>query len=356
MHLMARSAPTLPAGKLAPDLLSRLLARAPGGDPRVVVGPGVGMDCALLDFGDTLLACKTDPITFASDEIGWYAVQVNANDIATTGATPRWFMASVLLPEGAATAGLAEAIAEQIYEACRAIGATVIGGHTEITPGLPRPIVAGTLLGEVTRNRLVTPRGAAPGDRVLITKGAPIEATAILARERPELLRLTFSDDDLARARAFLRAPGISVVADATIAQRAGRVTAMHDPTEGGVLTALWELAEASGRTIRADPSAVPVPPLAAQACAAAGIDPLASIASGALLLTAPATDASAIRRALEGEGIPCADIGAVAEGGPEARDARTGALLARPARDELARLFTARPAGRPARPRSDGR
>lgn len=341
MRAMAPSALPLLAGKLPPDLLARILARAPGGDPRVIVGPGVGLDCALLAFGDNLLACKTDPITFASDEIGWYAVQVNANDIATAGAVPRWFMASVLLPEGTATASLAEDIAEQIYEACRAIGVSVIGGHTEITTDLPRPIVAGTMLGEVARERLVTPRGAAPGDRLLLTKGVPIEATAILARERPDLLRPAFKDDDLAQARAYLRAPGISVVADAAIAQRAGRVTAMHDPTEGGVLTALWELAEASGHTMRADPSAVPVPALAARACARAGIDPLASIASGALLLTASAGDAGAIRRALEAEGIACAEIGVVADGRPEALDARTGLPLPRPARDEIARLPT---------------
>lgn len=190
-----------------------------------------------------------------------------------------------------------------------------IGGHTEITNELERPILVGTLIGEVEQRRLITPRGARPGDRILLTNGVPIEATAILAREFPERLPRALSAAELRQALSFLRQPGISVVRDAQIALRAGPVTAMHDPTEGGLVTALWELAEASGRPFCFDPSAVPIPKLAARVCRAFALDPLRAIASGALLLTAPTASAGRLQRALESEGIVCAEIGVVERG-----------------------------------------
>ena len=335
----------LPVGKLPPELLARLLARAPVADPRVRLGPGAGLDCAVVDLGDRLLVFKSDPITFATADIGWYLVQVNANDLATTGAVPRWFLLTMLLPEGASTPTRVEQWAEQVYSACRELGIDVIGGHTEVTHGLARPILAGTLIGEAQPGRLVTPRGAQPGDRLLLTKGVPIEATALLAREFPERLAAHLSPADLAEAQAYLTRPGISVVRDAALARQAGRVSAMHDPTEGGLAGALWELAEACGHSLWLDPARVPVPPLAARVCAAFGLDPLAAIASGALLLTAPEPDAPGICAALAGAGIPCAEIGAV-EPGPaavwQAGPAGRG-LLPRPARDAVARVFEGR-------------
>ena len=333
---------SLPIGKLPSELLARLLAQAPADDPRVLRKPGIGLDCAVVDAGSTLFVYKSDPITFATDEIGWYLVQVNANDIATTGATPRWLLATLLLPEKQTTEELVEQISGQIYKACREIGVSVIGGHTEITFGLERPIVIGTMIGEVERERLITPRGARTGDRVLLTKGVPVEATAILAREFPHRLRDVLSAEELDQARAFLHEPGISILREARIATQAGRVTAMHDPTEGGLAAALWELAEASGTSLYVDPDAVPVPTLSARVCQAFGIDPLAAIASGALLLATPASDAPHIRRALETEGIVCAEVGVV-EAGPAAAWQKKGAgreALPRPERDEIARVF----------------
>lgn len=329
----------LPTGKLPPELLRRLLARAPITDERVVVRPGPGLDCAVVDLGDRLLVMKSDPITFATDEIGWYLVQVSANDLATTGATPRWLLLTMLLPEGGTTARRVEAWAGQVFDACQALGISVIGGHTEITHGLERPIMAGTLIGEVARERLVTPDGARPGDRVLLTKGVPIEGTALAAREFAGRLAGVLNADEVAEARAYLRQPGISVVRDAQIALTAGRVTAMHDPTEGGLAGALWELAEACGHSLEVDLDRVPVPALAAKVCAALGIDPLRTIASGALLLTAPPQDAASIIGALEAAGITCAGIGQVGEGEPVVAAKGLG-RLPRPARDEIARLF----------------
>ena len=334
----------LPVGKLPAELLAPLLAQAPVDDPRVMLRPGVGLDCAVVETapGSPLLVFKSDPITFATEEIGWYAVQVNANDVATTGATPRWFLMTLLLPEGKTTPERVEQISQQVYGACREMGVSVIGGHTEITAGLDRPILVGTLIGEVEREHLITPRGANSGDRILLTKGVPIEATAILSREFPDRLQDVLTPAEIQQARNFLYDPGIGVLRDAQISQRAGRVTAMHDPTEGGLSTALWELAEASGRALYFDPAAVPVPPLAERICQAFGLDPLAAIASGALLFTTPAGDAPSIRRALETEGIACAEIGEVQDGPVEVwcKTAGGRARLSRPARDEIARVY----------------
>jgi hydrogenase maturation factor len=332
----------LPVGKLPVELLSQLLAQAPASDPRVLIGPGIGLDCAVIDFGEKLLVVKSDPITFATDEIGWYAVQVNANDIATTGAEPRWLMVTLLLPEGQTAPEDVERITRQVYQAAGAIGVVVVGGHTEITYGLARPILSSTLIGEVSREALITPRGARPGNRLLLTKGVPIEATALLARELPERLSQALSPAELERARGFLRDPGIGVLRDAQTATRTGRVTAMHDPTEGGLASALWELAEAGGISLAVDPLAIPVPELSSRICRALGLDPLASIASGALLLAVDSVDAPPIRRALESAGIRCAEIGRVEPGPPAvwsiSSSGRT--LLPRPARDEIARVF----------------
>jgi hydrogenase expression/formation protein HypE len=341
-----RDTPSLPVGKLPPQMLARLLAAAPVDDPRVLLGPGVGLDCAVIDLGGQLLVCKSDPVTFATDQLGAYLVRVNANDLATTGATPSWLLVTLLLPEKAADEAMAERLMGQIGDACRGLDISLVGGHTEITYGLDRPVAVGALLGLVERDRLVTPRGARPGDRLLLTKSVPIEATAILARERSERLGDLLSDADLRQAQGYRNDPGIGVTRDARLALDAGRVTAMHDPTEGGLAAALWELAQASGRGLRFDPAAVPVTLLSAQVCAAFAIDPLTAIASGALLLTAPPAEAEPICAAIEQEGIPCTEIGEVTEGPPQVlrRTRSVWVPYPLPERDGLARVFESAP------------
>ena len=329
----------LPLGKLPADLLARLLAQAPIKDPRVLYGPGIGLDCAVIDLGERVLVFKSDPITFATDDIGWYAVQVNANDVATTGATPRWMLATLLLPEAATTQHIVEGIFDQLYRAAGALGISVVGGHTEITYDLRRPVLIGTLIGEVTREQLIVPSNAQPGDRLLLTKGVPIEGTALLAREFPQRLAGVLSLTELEEARQYLYTPGISVLRDAQTAAAAGRVHAMHDPTEGGLAGALWELSEASGRRLVVDTAAVPVPEIARKVCNAFDLNPLATIASGALLMAAAGEDSAGIRAALEGEGITCAEIGQIEEG-PAGVWQSNDEVLPRPARDEIARVY----------------
>ena len=225
-----------PAGKLPPELLGRMLSRyAAGENERLLVPPGIGEDAAVIRFGDRCVVAKTDPITFATDEAGWYAVHVNANDVAAMGATPRFFLASVILPEEQATEALIESVFRSIDEAARQLGIAVCGGHTEITHGIDRPIVVGQMLGDVDCGKVVRSSGLVPGDAVLLTKGMAVEATAIIAREkRGELEERGFEAAFLDRCAGYLRDPGISVVRDAAVATAAGEVHAMHDPTEGG--------------------------------------------------------------------------------------------------------------------------
>jgi hydrogenase expression/formation protein HypE len=334
---------TLPLGKLPPELLERILRQAPQFDPRLLLGPGTGLDCAVLDFGERYLVLKSDPVTFVTDEIGWYLVQVNTNDIATTGAIPKWLLVTALLPEGQTTQEMVQSLSEQVYKACQAYHISIIGGHTEITHGLDRPILIGTLIGEVNHQNLVTPKGAQAGDCILITKGVPIEGTAILAREFSSRLIEELSEEELEKARRFLHQPGISVLVEAQTAVQTGGVTAMHDPTEGGLAAALWELAKASQVSLEVNVSAVPVPPLSRRICQVFKIDPLATIASGALLITCAPNRASQLQQAIQDEGIPCEEIGKVLAGPPMVWEIAPGEVrkpLLYPTRDEIARVY----------------
>ena len=177
----------LPAGKLPHSLLGELLAGLPHDDPRLLVGPTVGEDAAVIDFApgsDRLLVAKSDPITFATDQIGYYAVNVCVNDLAVAGATPRYYFPTLLLPAGQTDANLAAAIFSQIGDACRQLGIVVAGGHSEVTPAVTQPVVAGSLLGEVARARVVTSGGCRPGDVVLLAGTVPVEGTSLIAREK----------------------------------------------------------------------------------------------------------------------------------------------------------------------------
>src|SRR5215468_8032188 len=188
---MRRAQPktVLPVGKLPPEHLRSLLRHLPKHDPRLLVGPQIGEDAAVIDAGDRYLVVATDPITFATDHIGRYAVHINANDVAVLGARPLWFFLVMLLPEKGTTPELAEAIMTDVRNTCKELDVALGGGHTEITQGLDRPILVGQMLGEVAPNRLVRKTRVAIGDKILLTRGVAIEGTAILAREKSEALQ-----------------------------------------------------------------------------------------------------------------------------------------------------------------------
>ena len=299
-------------GKFPPRLLEKLLSKPGVADPRVLLGPGIGEDAAAIEMGERLLIAKSDPITFASDNIGWYAVQVNANDVACTGGVPHWFLATLLVPE-TYTEEQAEAIFDQVLQACTAMGVALVGGHSEVAYGIDRPIILGTMLGEVEREKLVTTGGAREGDSIVITKGIAIEGAAVLAREKAaELREAGVPGRAMEAAREYLFQPGISVVADAQIACSVAEVHSLHDATEGGLATALMEVAKASGMGLAVEESSIPVLPECSDICQALGISPLGLLASGCLIVTLPAQQAPALLKAYEEAEINAWEVGQI--------------------------------------------
>ena len=334
--------PTLPVGKIPQELLAKLIASVPALGDRVVLGPGIGLDCAVLEFGDACLVLKTEPITFASQEIGWYAVQIAVNDVVTSGARPKWMLLTSLLPENKTTPALIAEIGNQVADSCRKAGISLIGGHTEITYGIDRPILVTTMIGEVSAEELITPKGIIDGDLLILTKGVPVEATALLAREFPAQLEQILTPDEIRCAQDYLYSPGISVMHDALLAASCGGVHAMHDPTEGGVATALWEMAIASETCLQVDLTAVPISAVSAKICAAFHLDPLGVISSGALLLACQPQKSAEILEKLSQNGIPAAIIGTAIPGpaGMVITSTQPWSELKKFPRDEITRVY----------------
>ena len=333
----------LPVGKLPFEHLQSLLSHLTPAHPRLLIGPQIGEDAAVIDAGDRSLVVATDPITFATDRIGSYAVHVNANDVAVLGARPLWFFLVMLLPEGRTTPELVETIMTDVRITCRELGISIGGGHTEITQGLDRPILIGQMLGEVASNRVVRKARVAVGDVVLLTQGVAIEGTAILAREKGERLRGQVADDLLTRAARFLVEPGISVVKAALAAADMGEVVhAMHDPTEGGLAAGLSELVASAGLGLRVVREYIPVFPETEAICSVLALDPLKLIASGALLIAVAQGRVDLVVDAIEAIGVPVAAIGEVRprEEGLKVVVNGIAEPLSPPVRDEIARAF----------------
>jgi len=335
---------SLPDGKLPAQLLGQLLSRLAIDDVNVAVGPALGEDAAAIDRGDHYLLLAADPITFLPRRIGWYAVHVNANDIAAMGGTPKYFLSTILLPSGAATDEMIQEIVTDIASACRELGCLAVGGHTEVTPGIDRPIVAGAMVGEVDRDRLVTSAGASPGDMLLLTKGIAIEATAILAQERADEIREAFGEAFLEKASRFLEDPGLSVLRDAAAACDAGGVTAMHDVTEGGVANAIWEIAEASDVGMAVSESEIPRFWESTKLAEKFRMNLLGAIGSGALVICTKEEATESVLGKLEERGVEAFVIGRVAEkkSGVQLLRGKDRVELPRFATDEIARVLAA--------------
>lgn len=339
---MNESSVMLPIGKLAPHFLSRLLEQYTSQDETIIVGPQIGSDATVIDQGDHYLIAKTDPITFVSDNIGYYAVHINANDIACMGGTPHWFLATLLLPANLTTPDLVTLIFSQLRAACDELNIVFCGGHTEITPGLDRPIIAGQMLGSVAKDSLVRPQNIQVGDDILLTKGIAIEATSIIAREKARLLRQIYSEELVEKCQNYLFDPGISVVREALLAAHIGGVHAMHDPTEGGLVTGLRELATAAqvGLTIIEDD--IPILPEAKLLCDQYGIDPLGAMASGALLIVVDPAATHRILEAFHQQQLTIKVIGKIMTSERELQMISTGQRISLPEfqQDEITKLF----------------
>lgn len=332
----------LPPGKLPVEILERLIRTYTSSIHGVVVGASIGEDAAAIDFGEKYLLAKTDPITFVAEDIGTYTIFVNANDIATMGGSPLWFLATVLLPEKGTTPELVEKIFGQLSSACGRIDVAFCGGHTEITVGINRPIVIGTMLGEVEKNRLITTAGARPGDDILLSKAIAIEGTSIMARERGEELAGIFGEEFLRRCRKLAEDPGISILEEARIAVRNGKIHSMHDPTEGGLANALHEVAAAADVGLVVEEDRIPILEECRVLCKHFGLDPIGFIASGSLLIMVEPEDSGKVIRSLEQAGVPVANIGKIThkEQGIKIRSEGRIKDLPRFDRDEITKIL----------------
>jgi hydrogenase expression/formation protein HypE len=272
-----------PLGKIDPKILGKLLSQYTSAGNRVLIGAGIGEDAAIIDMGPVYLVAKTDPITHVTGEIGHYAVHINANDIASMGGRPLWFLATILMPPRSNHRGIKK-IFSQISRTCRELGIAYCGGHTEVTSSVNRPIVVGNMLGEVSREHLKPTSGAREGDDLVMTKSAAIEATAMIALEKAKELKTSFPKDFIRKTQKYLYEPGISVVKEATLLRSIPGVHAFHDPTEGGLGTGIYEMATASGLGAEVYGDSIPLTEESRLLCEYCRIDPLGAFASGSLL------------------------------------------------------------------------
>lgn len=297
-------------GKVPPDALEQFVfTRLGSSDPAVVQGPAYGEDTAAIRVDETdgdeeLLVVNSDPISLAVDRIGTLGVTIACNDIAASGGTPRWLTNVCILPEDGDRE--LDRITRQIDDAASAVGVQVIGGHAEYSGELSRPLLSMTCLG--TTDRYIPSSGASAGEVILIAGSAGIEGTAILGSDFHAELDGRVTDDVLAAATGNYD--------DLSVLERASALgphaTAMHDPTEGGVLAGLVEMAASSSATFAVDRSKIPVRPETEALCGALGVDPLRIFGSGALLATVPASERETALRALEANDITGAVVGRV--------------------------------------------
>lgn len=327
--------PILPPGKLPPALLAALLPSRASLPPEIRVGPGIGEDaCAIAVERGTLIAA-TDPITLTGSGAGAHAVWINANDVAVMGVRPRWFLANVLLPLGTRESEVRDLFAA-MQSTLGEIGAVLVGGHSEVTGAVTQPLVVGQMLGWCEGEGFLATSGVRPGHVILQVGPTPIEGAAVISEARPDL------DVDpklLARARGALQDPGISIVEPALRAASLG-ATALHDPTEGGLATALHEMGDAgSVAIVDLDPAAVLWFEPGVALCRALGADPWGTLASGSLLAAFPPDLAATARDALRADGYEVSEI-ARASAGAAAVTFSDGSVLPRFERDELSRVL----------------
>jgi hydrogenase maturation factor len=298
----------LPPGKIPIDILKEVVFKNLGVKrDEVVLGPSPGIDGAIINVGNKSLIVSMDPITGAIERIGWLAVNVNANDVATFGVQPEFLLSCILLPENADRKTV-EIISTQMNKATEDLGIAIVGGHCEVTPGLANPIVVGCTMGMTKRGNFVTAGGAKTGDKLILTKSAGIEGTAILASDRENQLKKVLDTRMLRNAKEFYKK--ISVVKDAVTAFKTGGVHAMHDPTEGGVAGGIHEIADASNLSVRIFEKKIRMQRETVKICKFFQIDPLQLIASGSLLIAAKPSFAEKIVKTLEKNRIASNIIG----------------------------------------------
>ncbi|HEX2926854.1 MAG TPA: AIR synthase family protein [Ruminiclostridium sp.] len=270
-------------GKVPNDLLNKIvIGKINTFRKEVFMRPGIGEDCAAIEFGEYACVLSTDPITAAGKDAGRLAVHISCNDIASSGVEPLGLMVTILCPVGTTEAEL-EQLMDQICETAQQLNVEIIGGHTEVTSSVNRIVLSTTCIGRSHRNKVISSNGAKPGDSVIITKSAGLEGTAILAGDFEDQLSGFMDKQELEYAKSLIKY--ISVVPEGVLAGSFG-ATSMHDITEGGVMGAAWEIAEASGTGIIINKDSIPVEPVTARICDYFGINVLRLISSGCMLIT----------------------------------------------------------------------
>ena len=331
----------LSPGKLPNDLLENFLDEFNIDDPSVLINAGVGEDAAAVNIAEEeVLVIKSDPITFATDSIGHYAVLINANDIATSGADPRWFLTTLLFPPGVTPSAIRQ-VMQELASMCRSWNITLCGGHTEITDAVTRPVITGMMVGTVSKNRLVDKRNIQPGDSVLLTKALAVEGTAIIARDHGDRLRaLGMAESEIEACQQLIS--GISIIEEAKIAGDSGWTTAMHDVTEGGLATALAELTIAGGYGIQINLEDIPVLPLTEKICGLLHIDPLGLIGSGSLLICCRNDKSDPLMKKIKRAEIDITRIGEILEAGCGIKAVSSSGKAIWPSfeADEITRLY----------------
>ena len=329
----------LTLGKLPPDVLRKhLLGMTGAPSPELVVPPSIGVDFGVIKQGRDYLVVSSDPVTGVKEKVGWYAVNVSANDVATSGNRPRFIQSIILLPEDATVRTVAQ-ISREMHRTAAELGITIVGGHTELTPGLRRPIVMTTAF--AFARRFVTAADAKEGDTIMLTKSAAVEGTAICASDTarfaggvdPAIIR---------RARGFFRK--LSVVEEAVAAFGTGKVHAMHDCTEGGVLGAVYEMSFASDLGFELQEEKIPLARETAYVCSELGLDPLRLISSGALLLAVEEGAEDQVSEAVRSAGSRVTAVGRFRKG-ERVLVRRDGSreVIGEPPTDELWKLVDAK-------------
>lgn len=269
-------------GKLPNDVLKRLiLDKIKHKRKEVLVGPEVGIDCCCIDFKDNICVMSTDPITGTVNEVGRLAVHVSCNDIAASGSEPLGIMVTLLAPPDS-TEDEIERIMKQLTDTASKLNVDILGGHTEVTPAVNQYVIIGTCVGKVLKEKMVTSSGANAGEEIVLTKSAGLEGTAVIAYEKEDELIKNFGYDLVSKAKKYI--DDISVVKEGMIAGSFG-VSAMHDVTEGGVLGAVWEIAEASNIGVKIFKDSIPLKKETSKISNYFGIDALKLISSGCMLI-----------------------------------------------------------------------
>ncbi len=302
----------LETGKLDSELLEKIVfgkITYRSGD--VKVRPGIGEDCAVVDFGDFDCILSTDPISAAVSDIGRLSIHITCNDIASNGVQPLGIMLAVMLPEGS-TAADVEQIMGQAAETAAELKVEIIGGHTEITPAVKTPVIVSTAIGKAVAGTSQSGDNMVPGDYIMMTKSAGLEGTGIIALDFEEKLRsASVSEEEISHAKSFINL--VSVLKEGLAAGRVG-THGMHDITEGGILGAVWEMCQISGTGAEIWEEDIPIEPVTRKICEIFDINPLRLISSGSMVIIVPADRLDAMKGAMTDAGIDATVIGRVKE------------------------------------------